>query len=77
MIPHLFLLCGQIMKQVLLNPIEEISEIIKSKNPDTKFFVDAVQVAGKIPIDVQETELICLEFQVINCTHQKESVLCM
>lgn len=36
-------------------PIEKISEIIKRKNPQTKFFVDAVQVAGKIPIDVQAT----------------------
>ena len=34
-------------------PIEKISEMIKSKNPETKFFVDAVQVTGKIPIDVQ------------------------
>lgn len=34
-------------------PIEKISEIIKSKNKETKFFVDAVQVMGKIPIDVQ------------------------
>ena len=34
-------------------PIEKISQIIKSKNRETKFFVDAVQVAGKIPIDVQ------------------------
>ena len=34
-------------------PIQKISEIIKRKNPQTKFFVDAVQVAGKIPIDVQ------------------------
>ena len=34
-------------------PIEKISEIIKSKNKETNFFVDAVQVAGKIPIDVQ------------------------
>ena len=34
-------------------PIKRISEIIKSKNPETKFFVDAVQAAGKIPIDVQ------------------------
>ena len=34
-------------------PIEKISEIIKSKNPETKFYVDAVQVTGKIPIDVQ------------------------
>lgn len=35
-------------------PIKKISEIIKSKNPETKFFVDAVQVAGKIPLDVQD-----------------------
>lgn len=34
-------------------PIEKISQIIKSKNKETKFFVDAVQVCGKIPIDVQ------------------------
>ncbi len=34
-------------------PIKKISEIIKSKSPDTKFFVDAVQAAGKIPLDVQ------------------------
>lgn len=38
----------------VINPIKKISEIIKLKNKDTKFFVDAVQVAGKIPIDVQE-----------------------
>lgn len=38
----------------VINPIEKISEIIKSKNKETKFFVDAVQVAGKIPIDVQK-----------------------
>jgi len=37
----------------VINPIAKISEIIKTKNPNTKFFVDAVQVAGKIPIDVQ------------------------
>ena len=35
-------------------PIKKISEIIKNKNPETKLYVDAVQVAGKIPIDVQE-----------------------
>ncbi len=38
----------------IINPIEKISEIIKSKNKETKFFVDAVQAAGKIPIDVQK-----------------------
>ena len=37
----------------IINPIEKISEIIKTKNKETKFFVDAVQAAGKIPIDVQ------------------------
>jgi cysteine desulfurase len=37
----------------VINPIGNISQIIKSKNSETKFFVDAVQVAGKIPIDVQ------------------------
>lgn len=38
----------------VINPIGHISEIIKSKNPDTKFFVDGVQAAGKIPMNVQE-----------------------
>ena len=38
----------------VINPIAEISQIIKSKNPDTKFFVDGVQAAGKIPMNVQE-----------------------
>ena len=37
----------------VINPIGKISEIIKSINKDTKLYVDAVQVAGKIPIDVQ------------------------
>ena len=37
----------------VIYPIQKISEIIKSKNKETKFFVDAVQAAGKIPIDVQ------------------------
>ena len=35
-------------------PIKKISEIIKSKNPETKFYVDAVQVTGKLAIDVQD-----------------------
>ncbi len=37
----------------VINPIEKISEIVKSKNKETKLFVDGVQAAGKIPIDVQ------------------------
>lgn len=35
-------------------PIKKISEIIKSKNPETKFYVDAVQVTGKLAIDVKD-----------------------
>lgn len=31
----------------ILNPIKKISEIIKNKNPETKFYVDAVQAAGQ------------------------------
>lgn len=42
------------MKPVLFSPIKKISEIIKSKNPETKFYVDAVQVTGKLAIDVQD-----------------------
>jgi len=41
-------------------PVKKIAEIVKSKNPDTKLFVDAVQVAGKIKIDVQEIKEIDL-----------------
>lgn len=35
-------------------PIQKIVEIVKSKNKETKIFVDAVQAAGKVDIDVQE-----------------------
>lgn len=38
-------------------PIDKVSQIVKSKNKDTKIFVDAVQVAGKIPIDVQAIDI--------------------
>lgn len=38
----------------VIYPIKQISDMIKSKNKNTKLFVDAVQAAGKIPIDVQE-----------------------
>lgn len=38
-------------------PIKEIGEIIKSKNPETLFFVDAVQAAGKIDINVKDTNI--------------------
>ena len=38
-------------------PIQKIGEVIKSKNPHTLFFVDAVQGAGKVDIDVQSTNI--------------------
>lgn len=41
----------------IIFPIDRISEIVKSKNKDTKIFVDAVQAAGKIPIDVQGVDI--------------------
>lgn len=41
----------------IIFPIEKVSQIVKSKNKDTKLFVDAVQAAGKIPIDVQAANI--------------------
>lgn len=38
-------------------PVKEIAEIVKAKNPETIVFVDAVQVAGKIPMDVKSTQI--------------------
>lgn len=41
----------------VINPVEEIADIIKSRSPETMFFVDAVQAAGKIPINVKDTQI--------------------
>ncbi len=38
-------------------PVEEIAQKVKEINPDTKIFVDAVQAAGKIPINVKDTKI--------------------
>ncbi len=38
-------------------PVEKMAEIAKEKNPDVLFFVDAVQSAGKIPINVKNTKI--------------------
>ena len=38
-------------------PIKQIGEIIKSRNPNTLFFVDAVQGAGKVDINVKDTNI--------------------
>ncbi len=38
-------------------PVKELADIVKRKNSKTKVFVDAVQAAGKIPIDVKDTQI--------------------
>lgn len=38
-------------------PIEKAAKIIKERNPKTLFFVDAVQAAGKIPMDVSSAPI--------------------
>lgn len=38
-------------------PVDEIGEIVKSKNPETLFFVDAVQAAGKFELNVKDTQI--------------------
>ena len=39
----------------IIFPVEKLAQIVKNKNPKTKFFVDAVQAAGKIKLDVKNT----------------------
>lgn len=39
----------------IIFPIEKIANIVKTKNKDTKVFVDGVQAAGKIPMDIKES----------------------
>lgn len=39
----------------VVNPVEQIAELVKSNSSDTIFFVDGVQAAGKIPMNVKET----------------------
>lgn len=38
-------------------PIEKIGKMIKERSCETKFFVDGVQIAGKLPIDVQKANI--------------------
>lgn len=40
-----------------IQPIKEISNMIRKKNPKTKFHVDMVQALGKIPIDLSLVDL--------------------
>lgn len=41
----------------IIFPVEEIAKVVKAKNPDTKVFVDAVQAAGKIKMNVSENSI--------------------
>ena len=41
----------------IIFPVEKIAEMIKEKNPHTLVYVDAVQVAGKININVKDTKI--------------------
>lgn len=38
-------------------PVEKASKLVKQINPKIKFHVDAVQAAGKIPLDVKNTDI--------------------
>ncbi len=41
----------------VIHPVEEIAEYVKSHSPETRVYVDGVQAAGKIPINVKETQI--------------------
>lgn len=41
----------------VINPVEEIADIVKTYSPETVFFVDGVQAAGKIPMIVKNTKI--------------------
>ncbi len=41
----------------VIYPVEEIAEMIKTRSPETMFFVDAVQAGGKIPVNVKDTKI--------------------
>jgi len=41
----------------VIYPVEEIGEYIKLHSPETRFFVDAVQAGGKIPINVKDSNI--------------------
>ena len=41
----------------VIYPVEEIGDYIRSHSPETRFFVDAVQASGKLPINVKEANI--------------------
>ncbi len=38
-------------------PVDKIAQAVKMRNPNTKIFVDGVQAAGKIPINLKDTKI--------------------
>ena len=46
-------------------PVDKIAQAVKMQNPETKVFVDGVQAAGKIPIDLKNTKIDIKEFITI------------
>lgn len=38
-------------------PVDKIAQAVKMQNPETKVFVDGVQAAGKIPVDLKNTKI--------------------
>lgn len=56
-----------------IEPIEEIAKIIKAKNPNTIFHVDAIQAYGKLPIVPKNMGIDLLPQVVIRSMDQKES----
>ncbi len=38
-------------------PVDKIAQAVKMQNPETKVFVDGVQAAGKIPLDLKNTKI--------------------
>ena len=41
----------------VIYPVEEIAEYVKLRSPETRIFVDGVQAAGKIPMQVDNTDI--------------------
>ena len=41
----------------VIYPVDKVADIVKNKNHRTKVFVDAVQAAGKIKLDVKNTQI--------------------
>ncbi len=60
-----------------IEPVEEIAKIIKAKNPNTIFHVDAIQAYGKLPIIPKNMESIYYPQVVIRFMDQKESDFCI